>query len=234
MANVTLVIGNDGSNTLQGSAGKDLIYGFDPDGPQGTVGSITATRVASGLSSPLFAGAPAGDLNRLFIVEKGGLIRILDLASGQVLATPFLDVSAQVATAGEEGLLGLAFDPDFASNRYIYVNLINASGDTEIRRYQVMANDPNRIDPASAAPIITIDQPAGLTNHKAGWLDFGPDGYLYASLGDGSSSGNAQDLNSLLGKMLRLDPHADAFPTDPARKLRSARRQSLRRRCWRR
>src|SRR5262245_21962493 len=178
MPNVNLVVGDDGSNLLQGGAGSDLIYGFNPDGPQGQVSSITATRVATGLSQPLFAVAPPNDTGRLFIVEKTGKIDILDLTSGQVLPTPFLDVSAQIATAGEEGLLGLAFDPNFAQNGYIYVNLINLSGDTEIRRYQVSANNPNLIDPASATLIIAIDQP-NATNHKGGWLGFGPDGYLY-------------------------------------------------------
>ena len=93
MADVTLTVGNDGSNTIQGGPDRDLIYGFDPDGPQGEVSSISAVRVAEGLSSPLFAGAPPGDSERLFIVEQGGTIKILDLASGEVLPTPFLDVA---------------------------------------------------------------------------------------------------------------------------------------------
>ena len=125
-------------------------------------------------------------------------------------------MSGQISTAGERGLLGLAFDPDFASNGFFYVDLINPAGDAEIRRYHVSAN-PNVADPASVTPIITIDQTTA-TNHKAGWLGFGPDGYLYIATGDGGSTPNAaQDLNSLLGKILRIDVHADAFPGDPAR-----------------
>jgi glucose/arabinose dehydrogenase len=220
MAGVNLVVGNDDSNTLSGSSGKDLIYGFDPNGPQGQVSAIAATRVATGLSQPDFAVAPAGDTDRLFIVERTGQIKILDLNTGQVLATPFLDLTSQITTAGEGGLLGLAFDPDFAHNGLFYVDLTNPSDDTEIRRYHVSA-DPNIADPASASPVITIDQPAGLTNHKAGWIAFGPDGDLYAALGDGGGSGdpsgNGQNIDSLLGKMLRLDVHGDAFPGDPAR-----------------
>jgi glucose/arabinose dehydrogenase len=221
MSGVNLIVGDDGSNTLLGGAGKDLIYGFDPKGPQSQVSSITATRVASGLDQPLFAGAPTGDMGRLFVVEKTGHIKILDLASGRVLATPFLDVSSQISAVGEGGLIGLAFDPDYIQNGFFYVNMINTSGDTEIRRYHVSA-DPNQADAASATPIITIDQPAGLTNHKAGWLGFGPDGDLYAALGDGGGAGDplgsGQDINSLLGKMLRLDVHGiDAFPNDLAR-----------------
>jgi glucose/arabinose dehydrogenase len=174
--------------------------------------------VATGLTQPLFAGAPPGDTSRLFIVQKTGQIKILDFASGQVLATPFLDLSGQILSDGERGLLGLAFDPNFASNGLFYVNLINTSGNTEIRSYHVSSN-PNVADP-NFTPIITIPQPpAG--NHKAGWLGFGPDGYLYAALGDGGGGGDpfhsGQDINSLLGKILRIDLHGDDFPADPAR-----------------
>jgi glucose/arabinose dehydrogenase len=121
---------------------------------------------------------------------------------------------------GEQGLLGLAFHPDYAQNGWFYVNLIRPDGDTEIRRYHVSAADPDRANVASAETVIRIAQP-DFTNHKAGWLDFGPDGYLYAALGDGGSGGdpgnNAQNPNSLLGKMLRLDVDADAFPRNAAR-----------------
>jgi glucose/arabinose dehydrogenase len=220
MPNVNLVVGNDGANVLSGGAGSDLIYGFDPNGPQSQVNSISAARVASGLNQPLFAGAPPGDATRLFIVEKQGQIKILDLTTGQMLAAPFLDITAQVASQSERGLLGLAFDPGFAQNGLFYVNMINSSNDTEIRRYQVSAN-PNLADPASASLVISIAQPPMFDNHKGGWLGFGPDGYLYAALGDGGSGGdplnNAQNINSLLGKMLRLDVHGDDFPADPMR-----------------
>src|ERR1043165_4153733 len=128
----TLIVGNDTSNTLTATRGNDVIYGFDPNGPQRVVTSIDATRVATGLNQPLFAGAPKGDTERLFIVEKEGLIKILDLHTGQVLATPFADLTAEVSAAGEGGLLGLAFDPDFANNGRFYVDMINTSGDTEI------------------------------------------------------------------------------------------------------
>jgi glucose/arabinose dehydrogenase len=213
---VNLIVGNDGSNSLQGTAGADVIYGYNPDGPQSEASTITATRVASGLNQPVFTGAPAGDPGRLLIVEKTGLIKVLDLNTGQVLATPFLDVSSQILTDGERGLLGLAFDPNYASNGLFYVYLINASGNTEIRSYHVSAN-PNGADAASATPIITIPQPAA-SNHKAGWLGFGPDGYLYAALGDGGGGGDTfhtgQNINDLLGNVLRLDVHGDAFPGD--------------------
>jgi glucose/arabinose dehydrogenase len=219
MPTANLVVGNNGGNSLQGTAGADLIYGFDPSGPQSQASSIIATRVATGLGQPLFAVAPPDDPNRLFIVEKTGLIKVLDLATGQVLATPFLNISSQILTDGERGLLGLAFDPNFASNGFFYVNLINTSGDTEIRRYHVSAS-PNVADPASTTPILTIDQPS-FSNHKGGWIGFGPDGYLYAALGDGGSGGDplgsGQNINSLLGKILRLDVHGDDFPGDSTR-----------------
>jgi len=125
-------------------------------------------------------------------------------------------VTSQILTDGERGLLGLAFDPGFSSNGFLYVNLINLSGDTEIRRYHVSSN-PNVADPASVSPIITIDQTTA-SNHKAGWLGFGPDGDLYIATGDGGNTpGSAQDLNSLLGKILRIDVHGDDFPADSAR-----------------
>jgi glucose/arabinose dehydrogenase len=216
MSTVNLVVGDDGANNLQGTDGSDFIYGYDPDGPQSDVTSITATRIASGLTQPVFAVAAPGDPNRLFVVEKTGLIRILDLASGQIDPTPFLDVSTEISIVGECGLLGLAFDPNFATNGFFYVYLINTSGDTEIRRYHVPPGS-DQADPASATLVIGVDQPAA-TNHKAGWLGFGPDGYLYATLGDGGSDpSTAQDIDSLLGKILRLDVTADAFPGDPTR-----------------
>jgi len=201
------------------TAGPDLIPGYNPSGPGGLSGAIIATRVATFFTQPVFVCAPPGDTSRLFVVERNGAIKIIDLTSGQVLPTPFLDVSSQILTDGERGLLGLAFDPDFATNGFFYVNLINGSGNTEIRRYHVSSN-PNVADP-SATPIITINQPPGSNNHKGGWLGFGPDGDLYASLGDGGGSGdqfhNGQNINSLLGKILRIDVHGDDFPSDPGR-----------------
>jgi Ca2+-binding RTX toxin-like protein/glucose/arabinose dehydrogenase len=213
---VNLVVGNDGTNSLQGTAGADLIYGYDPNGPQSEASGISATRVATGFGQPVFAGAPPGDTGRLFIVEKTGLIKILDLATGVVQATPFLDVTDQIFTTGESGLLGLAFDPNFATNGFFYVHLINnPTVDAEIRRYQV-SSDPNVANAASVTPIITIDQTTN-PNHKAGWIGFGPDGYLYIASGDGAPSTNGQNLNTLLGKISRIDVNSDAFPGDPAR-----------------
>jgi glucose/arabinose dehydrogenase len=215
MPGVNIIVGNDGSNDLMGGAGKDLIYGFDPNGPQGEASSITATRVASGLTQPLFAIAAPGDSQRLFVVEQTGAIKIVDLTSGQVLATPFL--STTVDSTGERGLLGMAFDPDYASNGffYIYRTVPGATAHNEIERYHVSAN-PDIADPASATPILNIGN-LGAGNHNGGWIGFGPDGYLYAAVGENAVRANAQSSANLLGKILRIDVHSDAFPADPER-----------------
>ena len=220
MAKVTLKNGNNGSNLLRGTAGNDLIYGYDPNGPQARVTAMEATRVATGLDQPVLVTAAPADDGRLFVVEKGGLIKILDLDTGRVGVTPFLDLSGDLATAGEQGLLGLAFHRDFVRNGKFYVNLTSAAGDTEIREYTVSTTDPDRADPASGRLVLRIDQPDGVTNHKAGWMEFGPDGHLYIATGDGGrgQADNAQDLSNLLGKILRLDVAGpDVFPGDPSR-----------------
>ena len=211
---VNLIVGDDGSNTLLGTAGPDLIYGFNPNGPQGNVTSIAATRVASGLNGALFATAPPGDTGRLFIVQQTGAIRILDINTGQLLATPFLNVA--VDSSGERGLLGLAFDPDYATNGffYIYRTVAGSSPHNVVERYHVSA-DPNVADPAST-PIIDLGS-LSASNHNAGWIGFGPDDNLYIATGENNNPANAQTLSNLLGKILRIDVHAGtpyAIPAD--------------------
>jgi glucose/arabinose dehydrogenase len=211
MPDVNIVVGNDGSNDLQGGAGKDLIYGFDPNGPQGEVSSITATRVASGLNQALYAVAAPGDSQRLFVVEQTGSIKIVDLASGTVNPTPFLSVS--VDSSGERGLLGLAFDPNYATNGffYIYRTVPGATAHNEVDRYHVSA-DPNVADAASLTSIISLNN-LSATNHNGGWIGFGPDGDLYIAAGDNAVGSNSQTLNNLLGKILRIHPDG-GIPTD--------------------
>ena len=212
---VNRIVGDDGGNTLLGTAGQDLIYGFDPNGPQGNVTSIAATRVASGLSSALFVTSAPGDTDHLFIVQQTGAIRVLDLNTGQLLATPFLNVT--VDSAGERGLLGLAFDPDYATNGFFYVyrTVPGSTAHNEVDRYHVSAN-PDVADPASATPVIRLDNLSGATNHNAGWIGFGPDHDLYIATGENATPSNSQTPANLLGKMLRIDVHSDAFPADPA------------------
>ncbi len=165
---MNIISGNDNSNTLFGSAADDLIYGFDPNAAS-TSADIAATRVASGLNQPLFVTAPPGDTSRLFIIEKTGAIRILDLNSGQILATPFLNVS--VDFSGERGLLGLAFDPNYASNGffYIYRTVTTPTTHNVVERYHVSAN-ANIADAASRQTVLDLENLSSATNHNAGWI----------------------------------------------------------------
>ncbi len=219
MAAVNQIVGDDASNVLLGTGDADLIYGYDPTGSTANVTSIAALRVASGLSQPVAVVAAPGDANHLFVVERTGTIKLLDLRTGA--SSTFLDISTTITTEGEGGLLGLAFDPDYATNGFLYVNVTNLADDTEIRRYERSDTNPALADSASRFDILAVDQPAGRSNHKAGWLGFGPDGKLYIPLGDGGGGGdpdgNAQDPQSLLGKILRLDVGTDAFPGDASR-----------------
>jgi glucose/arabinose dehydrogenase len=200
---LNIISGNDASNTLGGTAGDDLIYGFDQNAAY-TSANIAATRVASGLSQPLFVTAPPGDAGRLFIVEKTGAIKILDLNTGTVLGTPFLTVS--VDPSGERGLLGLAFDPDYATNGffYIYRTVTTPATHNVVERYHVSAN-ANIADAASRQTVINLDNLSGATNHNGGWIGFGPDRDLYIATGDNANSANSQTLSNLLGKILRID-----------------------------
>ena len=160
--------------------------------------------VVSGLSNPLFLTAPAGD-SRLFIVEQPGRIRIV--RNGELLQTPFLDIASRVRSGGEQGLLGLAFHPSYASNGYFYVNYTDTGGDTRVERYSVAAGSPDVAEPSSAKLLLTVDQP--FANHNGGQVMFGPDGMLYIGMGDGGSGGDpqghGQNRNTLLGALLRID-----------------------------
>lgn len=160
--------------------------------------------VATGFDFPLFLTAPPGDTVRLFIVEKSGRIEII--RNGAVLPIPFLDLSTLVSTGSEQGLLGLAFHPQYAANGRFFVDYTDLAGDTHVVEYRVSAN-PDLADATSAREILFIDQP--FPNHNGGQVAFGPDGYLYIGSGDGGSvgdpQGNGQDLSDLLGSLLRVD-----------------------------
>ena len=178
--------------------------------------TIALQQFATGFSSPV-AIVNAGD-TRLFVVERGGSIRVLN-ANGSVNATTFLTLTnATIVSGGEQGLLGLAFHPNFATNRFFYVNYTRAGdGATIIAKYTANAANTNVADATSAQILLTIAQP--FTNHNGGSLAFGPDGFLYIGMGDGGSggdpNGNSQNLNSLLGKMLRIDVNATTGYTIP-------------------
>lgn len=159
--------------------------------------------IAQGFNRPLFV-THAGD-DRLFIVEQPGTIRVI--SDGAVAAAPFLEIGDRVKDSGnEQGLLGLAFDPAFGENGIFYVNYTGRGGATFVSRFQI-TGEPSQADPGSEAVLLSVEQP--YANHNGGVIAFGPDDYLYVGLGDGGSAGdpqgNAQNLNSLLGKVLRLD-----------------------------
>ncbi|MBP6730612.1 MAG: PQQ-dependent sugar dehydrogenase [Chitinophagales bacterium] len=171
------------------------------------VASINLVQIANGYSSPVDI-KNCGD-DRLFIVEQAGYIYILN-KNGTKQTTPFLNIQGRVNSAGnEQGLLSLAFSPNYKQDGFFYVNYINGAGagSTRISRFSVLANDSTQADPNSEVVLLTFTQP--YTNHNGATLMFGKDGYLYDSQGDGGSGGDpqgyAQNKNTLLGKMLRLD-----------------------------
>jgi glucose/arabinose dehydrogenase len=198
------------TGTSEGQEGRSLIMvaGGQPADP-------TLELVATGLSSPVFATAPPGDTERLFVVERGGLVRII--RGDILLTTPFLDVGSIILSGRERGLLSMVFHPDYSQNGEFFVNYTDLNGDTRVVRYRVSA-DPNIADPGSAELIISIEQP--FANHNGGQLAFGPDGMLYIGMGDGGSGGDpeghGQDLGTQLGSILRIDVDGGAPYAVPA------------------
>ena len=218
-AGADIISGQDGSDTVHAGAGDDVVYGFGTSDLDPAGATIQAARIASGLSAPVFGVSPPGDPDRLFVVEQHtGRIMIVDANTGQVAASPFLDLpDTSLATGGEQGLLGLAFHPGYAANGRFFVYLTNAVGNIEVREYA--RTDADHASLQSAKPVLSYTHP--FANHNAGWMAFGPDGMLYIASGDGGSGGdplnNAQNPDSLLGKILRIDVSGDAFPADAAR-----------------
>jgi glucose/arabinose dehydrogenase len=184
-----------------------------------TTAAFAVEKVAFGLNRPVFATSPIGDVDHLFIVEQHtGRIQLLDLSMGQFSPQPLLDLGFVGSLRSQEGILGMAFHPDFASNGYFYVNF-TLNSQSVIQRYQVFQNNPNVADPLSAHKVLTINQPR--FDHNSGWLGFGTDGFLYIASGDGGGANdpdnNGQNINSLLGKILRIDVDSDDFGSDPNR-----------------
>lgn len=190
------------------------------DGTAG-LGALTNLRlelepIADGFERPLYITSAGDNSGRLFVVEQQGVIQIVQ--DGQRLAQPFLDIRDLVGSRGnEQGLLSVAFHPEYQRNGQFFVNYTNRDGNTVIARYQVSDN-LDSADPASAQIILTINQPA--SNHNGGLLKFGPDGYLYIGTGDGGRAGdpwnNAQNRTVLLGKLLRVDVSQIAPYSAPA------------------
>ncbi len=187
-----------------------------PESPRPVpTGGLHFVTVATGLDQPLFLTSPPRDA-RLFVLERTGKIKLVK--NGVVQARPFLDVTALITSAGgEQGLLGMAFAPDYASSGRFYVDYTDVIGDTRVARYRV-SSDPDSADPASAEIVLAVAQP--YANHNGGMLAFGPDGMLYVGLGDGGSAGdpqgNGQNRGVLLAKILRLDVRGAGPYTIPA------------------
>ncbi len=161
--------------------------------------------VAEGFDQPVFVTDPGDGSGRLFVVEQTGRVRILE--GGAIREEPFLDLSALVSGGYEQGLLSLAFAPDYPKSGVFYVFYTDVEGDEQIARYRVSADDPNRADPESAQGVLSVADP--YPNHNGGLLLFGQDGMLYVGLGDGGAGGdpegNGQNRAAFLGKILRID-----------------------------
>jgi hypothetical protein len=165
-------------------------------------GGIGLQLVASGFQTPVLVTSPPTEPGRLFVVEKRGMVRVIK--NGSLLPAPFLDIRARVSTGGEQGLLGLAFHPSYATNGVFVVSYTNVDGDTRVSTMKV-SSDPDVADPVSEQVFLALDQP--YPNHNGGHVTFGPFGYLYVGLGDGGGAGDpddrAQDRLQLFGKLLR-------------------------------
>jgi glucose/arabinose dehydrogenase len=188
-----------------------------PPDTTGPVPSFAVELLVDGLESPLYVTAAPGDDARLYVLEKSGRIRIV--RNGVLLDEPFLDISGSTSDQSEQGLLGLAFHPDYASNGQVFVDHTGEDGATRIVRYT--ASSPDELDPTSEELLLEIPQP--FSNHNGGQIAFGPDGMLYIGLGDGGGGGdpdgNGQNRRSLLGSILRIDvgsgPGYDVPPDNP-------------------
>jgi glucose/arabinose dehydrogenase len=189
-----------------------VIAGCGSGGSEATItpaeGAVRLQKVGS-FDSPVFVTAPPGDKSRVFVVEKGGTVRVI--RNGKKLSRPFLDVRDKVTTGSEQGLLSLAFAPDYASSGLFYVYYTDTGGNTQVVEYKRAGEDA--ADPGSARTVLSQAQPE--PNHNGGLLLFGPDKLLYIGLGDGGGGGdqhgprgNAQSLGTILGKILRIDPRA--------------------------
>lgn len=176
----------------------------DPPGISGS-NRLIVEIIVSGILNPVYVTCPPADPSRLVVVQQNGIVRLLN--DGVLREEPFLDIRTLVSDVSDQGrgLLSLAFDPQFDHTRHLFVSYTDRNEDSQIDRFTVDMNG-DRVDPASRTSVISIDQPIG--DHNGGHILFGPDGHLYVALGDGGSGetrGNAQDVTSLVGSILRLD-----------------------------
>lgn len=180
----------------------------------GSTRSPTIAVAVSGLASPVDVTNAGDGSGRLFVAEQAGRIRIVK--DGSLLARPFIDISARIASGGERGLLGVAFHPDYPTDPRFFVDYTDLDGNTVVSAFRVDAADPDVADPTSETVLLHVTQP--YANHNGGAVQFGPDGMLYIALGDGGSEGdpqgNGQRLDTLLAKILRID--VDSAPANGA------------------
>jgi glucose/arabinose dehydrogenase len=191
--------GSDGSGTAPGGASAGS------EERAGTSRGVRLVRIGT-FQSPLYVTSPPGDRRRIFVVEQSGKIRVL--VGGKRVRRPFLDVSRDIVSGGEQGLLSMAFAPGYAQSGRFYVDFTDRNGNTRVQSFLRSKRSPNRANRSTRRQILSVRQP--YPNHNGGLLLFGPDRLLYVGLGDGGSAGDpenrAQNLDSLLGKILRIDP----------------------------
>ena len=195
-------VGATPGSSVTGSAAPSAsaVARFDPAGL-----TVSLETVADGLQAPLAVTSAGDGSGRIFVVQQGGQVRIV--RDGALVAKPFLDIAARITSGGERGLLGLAFHPNFPTDPRLFVDYTDAKGDTQVSSFTVDPATPDAADPKSEVKILHVAQP--YANHNGGAVAFGPDGFLYVSLGDGGSGGDPQDngqsLKTMLGKILRID-----------------------------
>ncbi len=211
-----VISGGNGADTVFGGAGNDVIYGHGSADLNANSGVIRATEVANAGSGAVFVTSAPGDDGHIYSVNKTtGVIARIDLATGR--SQTVLDIpDNQFGKEGEGGVLSVAFHPDYDANGRFFVFSTTAAGNLAVREYQKAGTGPAQL----METVIGIPHPVN-KNHNGGFIGFGPDGYLYVTTGDGGGAndppGNAQNVNSLLGKILRLDIDADDFPNNPNR-----------------
>lgn len=193
---------------------------YDCTAPSGAAGNLKLTQVVGSLQSPVLVKSAPDDPDRLYIVQQTGKVRIFQ--NGQTLATPFIDVASLIVAGGEQGLLGLAFHPDYATNGRFFLHYSSVNqGESTIQEFKRSAADPLVADPSPVQ--LVVKHPTAQSNHNGGSIEFGQDGYLYIALGDGGNQNDpecdAQNLQNLLGKITRLDvngvPDANGYPAAP-------------------
>ncbi len=204
---VVLAAGCGGSNSNGSTSTTRLVSPAQGRTEAARARGVRLKKVGN-FSAPIYVTAPPGDRQRLFVVERAGRIRVL--TAGRKLARPFLDISSNVSTESERGLLSMAFAPNYAGSGLFYVYFTDRGGDIHIEEFHRSAN-PNVADAGSGRNVLTIEH-SRFANHDGGQLQFGPDGFLYAGVGDGGSEGdpsrNGQKLSTDLAKILRIDPRA--------------------------